>query len=396
MLRNALAAAMRARLVVTIPGTKCIELAALGVPMIAITPLNAPEIITFNGPLTYLNRMPLVGVPLKRAVAVGVSRRFVYHTQPNMDAGEALICELHGTLTPGPGRAGRLGTAGGRSAWLARSRQRLVGPLPRITWGRRTGWPNRSLRSPGRKTRRIANNIMRISIVIATKDRAAYLERALASLEQQIGAPSFEAIVVDNGSSDDTKGVAERQSARGAIPVTTSSSPNPIAAKRATAASRSPSGYLVLFIDDDVQLPPGFLAAHEAAHSTSNLVVNGPILNVPSYDDAPQAGARELFARVSCARATSRFPSTRSTRSAGSTKPFVSTAGKIPSSACGCAKRGCAGSSRGTRTCGTSIPGDNTLEVETRKAMERARMAQHFLDKAALAARAHGDRRASR
>lgn len=125
IVRNALAAAMRARLVVTIPGTKCIELAALGVPMIAITPLNAPEKITFNGPLTYLDRIPFVGPPLKRAVAIGVSRRFVFHTQPNMDAGESLICELHGTLTPG--RVGRVALERlADEAWLASSRRRLA------------------------------------------------------------------------------------------------------------------------------------------------------------------------------------------------------------------------------------------------------------------------------
>ncbi len=101
VLHHALAAALRARLVVTLPGTKCIELAALGVPMIALTPLNAAEKITFNGPLTYLDRIPLIGASLKRAVAVGVSRRFVYHTQPNIDAQESIVHELHGTLTPG-------------------------------------------------------------------------------------------------------------------------------------------------------------------------------------------------------------------------------------------------------------------------------------------------------
>jgi hypothetical protein len=101
VLSNALAAAKRARLVLTIPGTKTIELAVLGRPAVTITPLNAPELITINGPLTYLHRVPLIGVPLKRAVAVGVSRRFEFHTQPNMDAGEMLVCEVHGTVTPG-------------------------------------------------------------------------------------------------------------------------------------------------------------------------------------------------------------------------------------------------------------------------------------------------------
>jgi hypothetical protein len=101
ILHNALAAAARARLVLTIPGTKCIELAALGKPVMTITPLNAPELVTFNGPLTYLNRIPLIGVPLKRAAAVAVSNRFKYHTQPNMDAGDMLVGEIHGTVTPG-------------------------------------------------------------------------------------------------------------------------------------------------------------------------------------------------------------------------------------------------------------------------------------------------------
>jgi len=101
VLFNALAAARQARLVLTIPGTKTIELAALGKPAIAITPLNAPEVVTINGPLTYLDRVPFVGVPLKRAVAVAVARRFAYHTQPNMDAGTELIREIHGTVTPG-------------------------------------------------------------------------------------------------------------------------------------------------------------------------------------------------------------------------------------------------------------------------------------------------------
>ncbi len=124
ILRNALAAASRARLALTIPGTKCIELAALGVPTVAITPLNAPEKIAFNGPLTYLDRIPLVGVPLKRAVAVGVSRRFVYHTQPNIDAREMVMRELHGALTPG--RVARVTLdALSDDDWLASSGARL-------------------------------------------------------------------------------------------------------------------------------------------------------------------------------------------------------------------------------------------------------------------------------
>jgi hypothetical protein len=126
ILHNALAAASKARLVLTIPGTKCIELAALGVPAITITPLNAPELITVNGPLTYLHRIPLVGVPLKRAVAVGVSNRFKHHTQPNMDANDMVIWELHGTVTPGRVARVALERYDDR-AWIESAGTRLAG-----------------------------------------------------------------------------------------------------------------------------------------------------------------------------------------------------------------------------------------------------------------------------
>ena len=126
ILRNALAAATRSRSAVTLPGTKCIELAALGVPMITTTPLNAAELITFNGPLTYLDRIPYVGTTLKREVAVRVSRRFTFHTQPNIDASEMVIEELHGTLTPGRVARVALERYDDRE-WLARSRARLSG-----------------------------------------------------------------------------------------------------------------------------------------------------------------------------------------------------------------------------------------------------------------------------
>ncbi|MBV8345169.1 MAG: hypothetical protein JO190_09295 [Candidatus Eremiobacteraeota bacterium] len=125
LLWNALAAARHARLAVTIPGTKTIELAALGTPAVAITPLNAPEVVTINGPLTYLDRVPVVGVPLKRAAAVALSRRFEFHTQPNMDAGAPLMCELHGTLTPGRVARVALERYDDR-AWLESAREGLA------------------------------------------------------------------------------------------------------------------------------------------------------------------------------------------------------------------------------------------------------------------------------
>ena len=126
IVRHALAAARRARLVLTIPGTKVIELAAIGKPVISCTPLNAPELAAINGPLTYLDRIPFIGIPAKRAVATAYSRRFRYHTQPNIDAQAEIVRELHGTLTPG--RVARIALeSAGDAAWLARTAQALSG-----------------------------------------------------------------------------------------------------------------------------------------------------------------------------------------------------------------------------------------------------------------------------
>ena len=140
---------------------------------------------------------------------------------------------------------------------------------------------------------------MRLTVVIATKDRAAYVERALASLEAQVGAPPYEAIVVDNGSSDDTKSVVERAIARGAIPIRYVFEGEPNRGKARNRGIEAAAGTIVAFCDDDVAVPPGWVAAHAAAHDGGDRVVNGPILNIPSYDERPETHRRELLARLS-------------------------------------------------------------------------------------------------
>jgi hypothetical protein len=101
VVRDAMRHAAHARLVVTLPGTKCIELAALGVPTIVCVPLNAPEGVVVNGPFQYVDRIPLAGTFLKRSLVVAVDARFPITAQPNIDAGEMLMPELRGTLMPG-------------------------------------------------------------------------------------------------------------------------------------------------------------------------------------------------------------------------------------------------------------------------------------------------------
>jgi hypothetical protein len=96
----AMRAAQNARLAVSLPGTKVIELASLGVPAVVITPSNAPELIVINGPFQYIDRVPLIGMPVKRAAVVAVGKRFPYFAQPNIDAKREIDHELRGTQLP--------------------------------------------------------------------------------------------------------------------------------------------------------------------------------------------------------------------------------------------------------------------------------------------------------
>jgi hypothetical protein len=100
LVRATMRSAVNARLALSIPGTKLIELAAIGVPSICCLPMNAPELAVINGPLQYLGRLPGIGAPLKRAAAVAFTKRFRFFAQPNIDAERELIPELSGTLFP--------------------------------------------------------------------------------------------------------------------------------------------------------------------------------------------------------------------------------------------------------------------------------------------------------
>ncbi|MDB5039613.1 MAG: hypothetical protein JWN27_339, partial [Candidatus Eremiobacteraeota bacterium] len=87
---------------------------------------------------------------------------------------------------------------------------------------------------------------MTLSVVIATKDRAALLVDALGSLRAQADAPPFEIIVVDNGSNDATPEIARKHGAEYAFVA------EPNRGKARNAGIARATGDLVLFVDDDV------------------------------------------------------------------------------------------------------------------------------------------------
>lgn len=130
---------------------------------------------------------------------------------------------------------------------------------------------------------------MKQSVVIATKDRAAFLARTLDSLAAQSGAPSFEVVVVDNGSRDETSELVKARVASVPFPLALVHVPQPNRGAARNAGIAAATGDIVVFVDDDVWLPQGFLAAHAAAQrGVFPLAVSGPIINVPDYDVRPK------------------------------------------------------------------------------------------------------------
>lgn len=102
-----------------------------------------------------------------------------------------------------------------------------------------------------------------ISIIVPTRNRSALLDRLLESLAQ-IRYPNWEAIVVDDGSTDDTRQVVERHQQAG-LPLRYFYQPwSKMGAARNLGLEQA-RGAIVAFTDDDCTVDPGWLDAIAAA-----------------------------------------------------------------------------------------------------------------------------------
>lgn len=112
------------------------------------------------------------------------------------------------------------------------------------------------------------------SIVIPTRGRAGYLDVALASVAPQAFGAGAEILVVTDGEDAATSAAAARHGARFvALPAGAGAN-----AKRNAGVAQA-RGELIVFIDDDVQAPAGWLSAllGGAAAAPGHGVVGGPI-----------------------------------------------------------------------------------------------------------------------
>jgi glycosyltransferase involved in cell wall biosynthesis len=116
-----------------------------------------------------------------------------------------------------------------------------------------------------------------VSVVVPTYNRLDVLPEVLAALEAQAGGPSFEVVVVDDGSTDGTGDFLAARRFRVPGRVLRQENRGPAVARNTGVAVAR--GRWVAFLGDDTVPESGWLAAHRAAHrdrgDAPNLAVIG-------------------------------------------------------------------------------------------------------------------------
>ena len=126
----------------------------------------------------------------------------------------------------------------------------------------------------------------RVSVVIATYQRASLLPRLVRALEAQTLTDPFEVIFVDDGSTDGTPQVLEDLASRSAIPITVlGDGRNRRQAAARNIGWRAARAPIVAFTDDDCVPTPQWLASGIAALGSHARAVVGRVIPDPQQED---------------------------------------------------------------------------------------------------------------
>ena len=120
---------------------------------------------------------------------------------------------------------------------------------------------------------------MRASVVIRTKDEARRLRLTLTSLAAQ--TVSAHVVVVNDGSSDDTRDVMREAGSRLDLSIVEHSSARGRSAA-SNAGARAATGDLLIFLDGDTLAGPHLVERHLAVHETAGVAGRGETFHVRS------------------------------------------------------------------------------------------------------------------
>jgi GT2 family glycosyltransferase len=119
---------------------------------------------------------------------------------------------------------------------------------------------------------------MTISVVIATHNRRDLLDECLAHLAGQSYLPGDEVIVVDNGSTDDSREVITGRARTFPVPLRYLEENEPGKSRAVAAAVRVATGDVLAFTDDDVNVEPSWLEAiRRAMTDPAVTLIGGPV-----------------------------------------------------------------------------------------------------------------------